>query len=555
MLNELVSNKILIVEDSILNARITADTLNMYGYRTEVVRTGEEAVEQVCSGQRPDLVLMDIELGNGMSGIDAALKIHIRCNIPIIFLTANACKRITEQIKSVTAYGYVTKSTNPYVLLSAVDMALTRWRAEQGLELYRCIVEESLNEIYVFHRDTLKFIAVNRIARDNLGYTMEELHKMTPLDIKPEMERRSFKGLLAPLVGGEQEGAMFHTVQRRKDGSLYPVEVHLQLLKAQGEEAYLALIINLTERRAMEQELREREGVLSAITDSVHDAIIMIDKRGRVVFWNPATEQLLGYAPAEILGQDLHQLFLLNRELRQKHEQAFRQFQATGQGSLMGKNTELKCRRKDGQEIYVEVSLSAVRIKDDWHAVGILRDISERKKMEDQLYRLSITDPLTEVYNRRYFSNKLNEEIERTRRTGRTFSLVMLDLDHFKSVNDRFGHAVGDSVLKTIASAIRSRIRTTDILARWGGEEFTILLPETQENKAACLAEELRTNIGSLVIPEVGQVTASFGITEYVPSDTVDTIILRADRMTYEAKSFGRNCIRCSGQGERTSNS
>ena len=109
--------------------------------------------------------------------------------------------------------------------------------------------------------DTLKFIAVNRIARDNLGYTMKELHKMTPLDIKPEMERRSFKGLLAPLVGGEQEGAMFHTVQRRKDGSLYPAEVHLQLLKAQGEEAYLALIINLTERRAMEQELREREGV------------------------------------------------------------------------------------------------------------------------------------------------------------------------------------------------------------------------------------------------------------------------------------------------------
>ena len=135
MLNELVSNKILIVEDSILNARITADTLNMYGYRTEVVRTGEEAVEQVYSGQRPDLVLMDIELGNGMSGIDAALKIHSRCNIPIIFLTANASKRITEQIKSVTAYGYVIKSTNPYVL-----------------ELYRCIVEESLNEIYVFHR-------------------------------------------------------------------------------------------------------------------------------------------------------------------------------------------------------------------------------------------------------------------------------------------------------------------------------------------------------------------------------------------------------------------
>ena len=172
----------------------------------------------------------------------------------------------------------------------------------------------------------------------------------------------------------------------------------------------------------------------------------------------------------------------------------------------------------------------------------------ERKKMEDQLYRLSITDPLTEVYNRRYFSNKLNEEIERTRRTGRTFSLVMLDLDHFKSVNDRFGHAVGDSVLKTIASAIRSRIRTTDILARWGGEEFTILLPETQENKAACLAEELRTNIGSLVIPEVGQVTTSLASPSMF-HQTPLTLLFACGPMTYKPK-FGRNCIRCSGQGE-----
>ncbi|OIQ08014.1 phytochrome-like protein cph2 [Moorella thermoacetica] len=125
-------------------------------------------------------------------------------------------------------------------------------------------------------------------------------------------------------------------------------------------------------------------------------------------------------------------------------------------------------------------------------------DISERKYLEEELYRLSITDPLTGAYNRCYFLEMLEREVERIRRTGNPFSLIMFDLDHFKSINDHFGHAAGDRVLKGVVSAFKKQLRKTDCLARWGGEEFVILLPETGVEGAATLAEELRQKLSEM---------------------------------------------------------
>lgn len=543
-MNASPSKNILIVEDSLLNGQITADMLQAFGYETTIVRTGEEALEKISGSRRPDLVLMDIELGSGMNGIDTAKIINARYKIPIVFLTANASRKIMEQVRSVTAYGYVIKSTDPHALLSAVEMALARWQTENELQLYSCLVENALNEVYVFDSDTLKFITVNRIARENLGYTMEELCEMTPLDCTPEIDLQSLKTFLAPLAKGARKQVVFHTIQHRKDGSFYPMKVHLQLLEQGKKKAYLALAIDLTERRTLEQELGEKQEAFRVIANSVNDAIVMLNEQGVIVFWNWAAEQLFGYSQKEVLEQKIYQVLMCDDKLYQGYKQAFRQFQPTEEGSKIRKTIEHKAKRKDGREIYVEVSLSALKVKDSWHAIGVMRDISRHKEKEAQLYRLSFTDSLTDTYNRRFFTKKLKQEIERTRRTGKTFSIVMLDLDHFEDVNDRFGHAAGDQALRAVATAIKSRIRKTDTLARWGGEEFMILLPETAENSAVCLAKELCDMVSSLTIPGVGQVTASFGVTGYMPCDTVSTITMRTDKMMYEAKRAGRNCVR-----------
>jgi diguanylate cyclase (GGDEF)-like protein len=166
--------------------------------------------------------------------------------------------------------------------------------------------------------------------------------------------------------------------------------------------------------------------------------------------------------------------------------------------------------------------------------------------------KMSITDDLTQLFNRRHFHARLDEEIERARRYDHPMSLLMMDLDHFKTINDRYGHQAGDDVLKTIAALLRTKTRNGDIVARYGGEEFVVLLPETKQEAARLTAEKLRTAIEQhqLSAPDrsVFHVTASFGVSslEMVDknnADPVDRIVKMADDAMYHAKQTGRNRV------------
>ncbi|WP_127837324.1 PAS domain S-box protein, partial [Clostridium prolinivorans] len=377
--------KILLVEDSRLTAMVLAELLHKNGYDVENVATGEEAVEKIMGGVTLDLVLMDIELAGEMSGIAAARRIIKSRDIPVVFLTANTSGGIIEKIKEVKAYGFVLKGTDKAALLSTVEMALKLHEANIHARMFERLFENSLNELYIFHPESLKFVAVNRAARKNLGYTTEEMNVMTPLDLNLEFNMESFRRLLAPLVSEEQEQVLFNTVHRRKDGSLYPVEINIQLFDYEGAKLCMALVVNLTERIAMEEELKEKDTTIRAIMDSARDAIIMLDGQGKVIFWNPAAEQFFGYSREEVLGKDLHRLVVLDERLYQIYTQAFQHFQLTGEGNAIGKTIEMKAKHKDGREFDVEISMSALRSRDAWHAVGIVRDISERKQAQEEL--------------------------------------------------------------------------------------------------------------------------------------------------------------------------
>jgi diguanylate cyclase (GGDEF)-like protein/PAS domain S-box-containing protein len=487
---------------------------------------------------------MDIELGKGMDGAETADEIQQYCDIPVVFLSAHTEEKIIGKIRSVAKYGFVAKNAGEHILITVIDMALKLHEESMRTGLYQQILEHSMNEIYIFDPETLEFIMVNRGARENLGYTMAELANMTPLDIKPEIEAQIFRKLIEPLLKGEKERLFFNTIHRRKDGSSYPVEVNLQLYSYRGKKVCMALVNDLTERRKLEEDLREREALLSAVTQSAGEAIIMLDEKGTVAFWNPAAEKLFGYLLEEILGKDLHRLVVLDEQSYRAYKNSFIHFQSTGEGNYIGKNVELKAKNKAGKILDVELTLTAVKRKEGLYTIGVVRDIGERKKAEEQVYYLTITDPLTQIYNRRYFTQKLEEEIERAKRSGSKLSLIMLDIDRFKIINDSFGHNAGDLVLKSMTEMIKNRIRKIDTLARWGGEEFVILLPDTPANKGVALAEDLRESLSQMDIPGVGRVTASFGVAGYCPWDNVDSLVNKADNMMYEAKAAGRNCVR-----------
>lgn len=309
-----------------------------------------------------------------------------------------------------------------------------------------------------------------------------------------------------------------------------------QLVLMRGKEELEKRVLERTE------ELQEREGVLNSITTAAQDAVTMIDSSGQVSFWNPAAEKMFGYSCAEMIGFNPADR-LIPARYHEALNVAFPQFVRSGTGTLIGATTELYALRQDGSEFPVEISISAVKIRDNWHAVAIVRDITIRKLAEEQLKQLATTDTLTGAFNRRRFNEVLASEFSRVKRYGVPFGMIILDIDHFKYINDTFGHPSGDRVLVQLSSIISNNLRNTDVLARWGGEEFVILTANCNTQCSHLLSEKLRVLIESHPFPGVGKVTCSFGVTEYLQGDDQESIVKRADNCLYRAKEAGRNRV------------
>jgi diguanylate cyclase (GGDEF)-like protein len=183
-----------------------------------------------------------------------------------------------------------------------------------------------------------------------------------------------------------------------------------------------------------------------------------------------------------------------------------------------------------------------------WH--GFLSEITDMKRVEEELRAMSVTDVLTGAYNRRYFQERLNAELARVSRHGGALSLIMLDIDHFKRVNDEHGHAVGDTVLQAICQRISTRLRRSDVFCRLGGEEFMVLCPGNTAAQAHELAIQLWGVLRSQPVDGVGLVTASFGVASWRQGEGADALLLRADSGVYAAKQAGRDRVEGEKQGE-----
>ena len=170
-------------------------------------------------------------------------------------------------------------------------------------------------------------------------------------------------------------------------------------------------------------------------------------------------------------------------------------------------------------------------------------EISERKLAIEELEQLAETDPLTSLINRRKFHELLNYEVERNQRYRSGLSLIMCDIDHFKNINDQYGHDAGDEALITFSKKVSENIREVDIFSRWGGEEFMILMPNANLENARSVAEKLRKVIELTDVDDIDSFTASFGVTHYEENDTAESFLKRVDDALYRAKENGRNTV------------
>ena len=280
-----------------------------------------------------------------------------------------------------------------------------------------------------------------------------------------------------------------------------------------------------------------------AIFDNVRDyAIYTMNPDGLIDEWNQSLHRFGGWEAQDVVDQPFH--IFLPEEERVEGRMAALLAAARSAGSVEIEGWRL---RRDGTRLWANTVITA--LPDEAGAVrgfvAVSRDMSERKKMEDELRRLATTDPLTGAFNRRSGQAALTDAFRQSHSPGKRPGVLMLDIDHFKSINDRHGHDMGDAALCAVVAGCQERIRGTAVIARWGGEEFVIVLPSKDDATAIALAEELRVAIAAIRLTGPGGqigLTASFGVA-IDRGGSAEDLLRRADAALYAAKRGGRNRV------------
>lgn len=295
-----------------------------------------------------------------------------------------------------------------------------------------------------------------------------------------------------------------------------------------------------------ELSIKEKDARIREIVTTAFDGIITINEKGIIESINPAACKIFGYQEQEVIGKSMNIIIPSRHE--DVHDNYIKHYVQSGDYDVIAKPRELNGKRKDGTIFPMDLCIGAKQFGIHWMFTGIIRDITERKALESNLEKMATTDALTGIYNRGYFNKALDDEYKRSIRYTLSLSLIILDADHFKSVNDDHGHPAGDAFLIALAKQIEKIIREVDIAARYGGEEFIIILPQTSGSDAMAMAERLREAIEEMEITYEDQTisrTVSIGVASLpdVQVDSAGELLKAADSALYRAKDSGRNRV------------
>lgn len=292
--------------------------------------------------------------------------------------------------------------------------------------------------------------------------------------------------------------------------------------------------------------LKVSEERFRAILQNVVDAIVVVDEKGAIQYFNPAAELMFGYDQSELLGRNVGSL--MPEKYADDHQRFIDSYLESGESRVVGAGPrELEALRKDGNIVPIELSLSEIVHEDSRQFIGVIRHIGERKKAEERLQHLASHDPLTGLPNRGLFDDRLSHALALASRGDNLLGLLYIDLDGFKPINDTLGHEAGDVVLKVISQRLQGIVRNSDTVARIGGDEFNIIVENmTNDTLIHFIADRVRDSVAEPidVNGEEVQVTASIGLALY-PRDGKDmaALVQKADQAMYSAKKLGKNRV------------
>ncbi|KPW33664.1 diguanylate cyclase [Pseudomonas coronafaciens] len=399
-------------------------------------------------------------------------------------------------------------------------------------------------------------------AQKMLGYAQEDvLGKFRLMDLYQSAELELRAGSLSRELGrpvsasqlmfldAVQEGS--HPSQewtlQRSDGSTLVVDMLVTAVRDdQGLwTGYLAVCLDVTEHKRVNEALAEQGELLKKLGSQVPGGIYQyhlgVDGSAHFRYASAGMSELFEVDEAQLLEDS-------DAVLRRIHPTDLVRVKSSILASarhLTAWSEEYRVELPSKGQRWLRAASTPERLADGsvlWH--GFVSDITDLKRVEQELRELSVTDVLTGAYNRRYFQDRMQAELKRVDRHGGHLSIIMLDIDHFKRINDRFGHAAGDQVLKAISEKISHRLRSDDVFCRLGGEEFMVVCPGTRGAQAYQLALSLREELRNQVIEGVDHVvTASFGIASLRAGEGIDAMLLRADSGVYAAKQAGRDRV------------
>jgi diguanylate cyclase (GGDEF)-like protein/PAS domain S-box-containing protein len=435
-------------------------------------------------------------------------------------------------------------------LLTQVRRVETDLRAQQ--ENFRNLTESTGVAIFVL-RD--KVIYANPFAEFLTGYGYLELLERRLPDLLHRNDRERLEGRIGDTLRGTTRRSMEYDEVRgmRKNGTPYWARVHTVAISYQNEPAVLATLYDTSEQRHLEAVLAREKERLQVILASIGEGIISLDATGKVNYLNTAAERLIGHAASAALGKSLTEIaYFADPKQNRPLPQSVLELVQTG-GATVAANLLTPFGETRQVEVHASPLLSGEGAERPGSVV-VLRDVSEIRRMTQNLEYQASHDELTGLVNRREFNHRLQEALDRCRRTGEPYALCYVDLDQFKTVNDICGHHAGDLLLQQITASLRQHIRESDTLARLGGDEFGLLLQRCPAEQAVAYANELRGVISEVRFTWSGRVftvDASVGITmlNHIEGN-LDEALSIADATCYVAKEQGRNRVRMYRPGD-----
>ena len=412
------------------------------------------------------------------------------------------------------------------------------WQSDQSA---RILIGQLQDGIFVIENEKMAF--VNQAFANMLSYEVNELIG------------RPFIELVAP----EDHILIMERYLSRLAGEYVPAQYEIRLLTSQGSVIFCSLNIGLRSDESgqistigsirdvtlLKAEIAKLEATktdLESIFEQLPDVFYRTNMQGIITLISPSCFEILGYRQEVMLGTLMADYYKTPEE-RQKIVKAI----TDGKGKAT--KVEAAFKHKDDSIVWISTS-AAVRLDADNNPIfieGVARDISDRKRMEDQLTMLSRIDGLTGVYSRNYFMDRCDELFKVMRCYEHSASMLMMDLDHFKNINDSYGHHVGDLALIAFTRVCQQEIRESDVLGRLGGEEYGLMMPETTVKNAQALAERIRMHTAAIEIPvgkKIIKITVSIGLVELsTVAQTLDDALRYADQAMYKAKLKGRNQV------------